>query len=163
MDLPANWHSQSGPKTCVVLSIQFPSSDHCAMLLRLWLKWRPKFFDRIGHHVILYTSSGNKHFFTKKFHCKTLPKLWTTSSNISKFWFSKSIFSVENWSTLSKKIKKYLNNVGLLDQLLLPLLALFMILVGLTVTLFCEKMLISTKCTYKIYICIDCSEMKDNF
>ena len=24
-------------------------------------------------------------------------KLWTTSSNISKFWFSKLFFSVENW------------------------------------------------------------------
>ena len=30
-----------------------------------------------------------------------LPKLWTTSSNISKFWFSKSFFSVENWANLS--------------------------------------------------------------
>ena len=28
--------------------------------------------------------------------------LWKTSSNISKFWFLKSFFSVENWSNLSQ-------------------------------------------------------------
>ena len=31
-----------------------------------------------------------------------IPKLWTTSSKISKFWFPKSFYSVVNWSNLSK-------------------------------------------------------------
>ena len=47
-----------------------------------------------------------------------LPKLWTTSLNISKFWFSKLFFSVENWFNLSKK-KHSVKNFGLGDQLLL--------------------------------------------
>ena len=33
-----------------------------------------------------------------------LPKLWTTLSNISKFWVSKSFFSIKNWSNLSSFI-----------------------------------------------------------
>ena len=40
----------------------------------------------------------NEQFFTK-WH---LPKLWTTSMNISKF--SKLLFSVQNWLNLSEKI-----------------------------------------------------------
>ena len=86
-----------------------------------------------------------------------LPKLWITSSNISKFWFSKSFFSVENWSKLSNKFFS-VKNIGIGEQLLLKvffyfeflkydivlkfaqfLSALFLILVGLTVTLFSEK------------------------
>ena len=32
-----------------------------------------------------------------------LPKLWTTFSNISKFWCAKSFINVDNWSNLFKK------------------------------------------------------------
>ena len=101
-----------------------------------------------SNHVVytIHLSSGNRHFFSKKCHCKTLPKLWTTSSNISKFWFSKSIFS-ENWLTLSKKILWTIKYFYFLKKYPI-LLALFMILVGLTVTLFGEKLLISTKCIH---------------
>ena len=59
---------------------------------------RPKFFDQVGHET-MYASSGNKHFFTKS----DLPKLWTTSTNISKFVLSKSFFCVINWLNLSEK------------------------------------------------------------
>ena len=31
---------------------------------------RPRFFDKVAHETI-YTSSGNKHFFTKTCHCQT--------------------------------------------------------------------------------------------
>ena len=44
------------------------------------------------------------------------PKLWTTASNMSKFWFSKSFFSVKNWSNLSNFFS--LKNIGLGNQLL---------------------------------------------
>ena len=37
-----------------------------------------------------------------------LPKLWTASLNISKFWFSKSYFSVENWSNFDLKVPYFL-------------------------------------------------------
>ena len=93
-----------------------------------------------------------------------LPKLWTTSSNISKFWFSKC------WKLVKSFQKKLsLKNIGLGDQLLLKkyseifyflsmyftflkcaqfLSALFIILIGLKKTLFSEKMLISNRCIW---------------
>ena len=39
-----------------------------------------------------------------------LPKLWATFSNISKFWFSKKYFSVENWSIFF--FEEYLTSSG---------------------------------------------------
>ena len=90
-----------------------------------------------------------------------LPKSWTTSLNISKFVLSKHFFCVKIWSNLSGK-KNPMKNIWLGDQLLLKnvfenfnflkfcsiLLALFIILVSLTMTRFSEKMLIFTKCTH---------------
>ena len=46
---------------------------------------RPRFFDQVGHEISIFSQNH-----------VSLPKLWTTSSNISKSVLSKSFFSVEN-------------------------------------------------------------------
>jgi hypothetical protein len=38
----------------------------CGLIVRV----RPRFFDQVGHET-MYTSSGNKHFFTKSCHHQT--------------------------------------------------------------------------------------------
>ena len=63
----------------------------------------------------MHLSSENKHFFTKSFH-HHLPKLLTSSLNISKFIVS--FFCVKKWSNLSPK-KISMKNIWLGDKLLL--------------------------------------------
>ena len=48
-----------------------------------------------------------------------LPKLWTISSNISKFVLSKSFFCVENKLNISEKKKKSVKNIWLGDEVIL--------------------------------------------
>ena len=33
-------------------------------------RFHGRFFDQVGHET-MYASSGNKHFFTKAYHCQT--------------------------------------------------------------------------------------------
>ena len=73
---------------------------------------------------------GNKHFSLNKVTVR-LTKIMNNLLKHHKFWYSKSFFSVENWPNFSKLLAQFLS-------------ALFIILVGLTMTLFREKMLIST-------------------
>ena len=109
------------------------------------------FFDQVGHKT-MYASSGNNHFFTKYCHCQTYqnydqpPQTSQNSDFQSHFSVLKLIKSFQ---------KNYLKNIGLGDQLLIQnvsknvpnfSLALFIILVGLMVALYSEKMLISTRC-----------------
>ena len=58
---------------------------------------RPRFFDQVGIKPCMHLVE-KKHFFTKS----NLPKLWTTSWNISKLVFSKSFLCVKNWLNLSE-------------------------------------------------------------
>ena len=91
-----------------------------------------------------------------------LPKLWATSSNISKFVLSKSLFCVKNWSKLSEKrfYDEYLQGDQILLIIIIFLILIFKILyfiklrpifvssvhlVSLTMTRFSEKMLIFTR------------------
>ena len=92
-----------------------------------------------------------------------LTKLWTTSSNISKFIHSKSFFRVKNWSNLSKKMfhEEYLTRRPTFIKTCFRIFqflryfisfhcaqflsAQFIIWVSLTMTRFSEKMLISTR------------------
>ena len=94
-----------------------------------------------------------------------LPKLWTTSWNISKFVLSKSFLCVKNWSNISQKksyeeystrrstfIRKCFWNFWFLRFFFWNcaqfLSALFIILVGLPMTRFSEKVIISTRCIH---------------
>ena len=94
-----------------------------------------------------------------------LPKLWTTSSKIAKFVLSKSFFGIKNQLNLSDfffceeyltRISTFINEIfwnfdfwswkmTLKVQILQSLRRLFIILVGLTMTWFCDKMLISNR------------------
>ena len=58
------------------------------LLAPLCIRVRTRFFDQIGHET-MYTSSGNKHFFTKSCHCQTYqnyeqPTQTSENSNLSK-------------------------------------------------------------------------------
>ena len=92
-----------------------------------------------------------------------LPKLWTTSSKFAKFVLSKSSFGIKIQSNLfwiffceeyltrrSTFINKIFWNFDFESTLFLKcaqfLSALFIIMVGLTMALFSEKVLISHKC-----------------
>ena len=38
-------------------------------ILHIFLRYRPRFFDQVGHQTP-YASMGNEHFFTKQCHCQ---------------------------------------------------------------------------------------------
>ena len=65
------------------------------------IRYCQKFFFDLGMkpHMHLVKLS----IFSWLMSLSGLPKLWATSSNISKFWFSKLFFIVENWSNPFKK------------------------------------------------------------
>ena len=63
-------------------------------------RYHQRFFVWVGLEIA-YAHSGNKYFFTKWCHLQTA-KLQTTSLKISKFWFSKSFFSLKNQCNLSE-------------------------------------------------------------
>ena len=91
-----------------------------------------RFFDQVGHET-MYASSGNKPFFTKSCHRLTYQNYEQpprTSQN--------SVFQ-SHFSVLK---------IGRIVPIFFSLKALFIILVGLTVTLFSEKRLISTRCIH---------------
>ena len=85
-----------------------------------------------------------------------LPKLWTTLSKISKFWVSKLFFIHKSWSPnqifftenffwrCSTNFRHWKMTLKL--RILISLTRLFIILVSLRMSLFSEKMLISSRC-----------------
>ena len=81
----------------------------------------------------MYASSGNKHFFTKSCHRQTYQNYEQPPQTSQNSDFQ-SHFSVLK--------------IGRIVPIFFSLKALFIILVGLTVTLFSEKRLISTRCIH---------------
>ena len=79
---------------------------------------RPRFFDQVGRET-MYSSSGNKHFFTKSCHHQTY----------------------QNYEQSRQKLGTILEN----KVFLRCSRRLFIILVSLMMTWFSEKMLISTR------------------
>ena len=69
-------------------------------------RYRSRFFLCKPHmKPLTYSFSGNKYFFHQYKSSSDLPKLSTTSSKISKFWFSKLFFIIENQWHLKKTMK----------------------------------------------------------
>ena len=126
------------------------------LLWNLYFSFLSRFFVHLAHWTtIILCTYWKSSFFLYIMSLSDLTK--TASSKILKFWLSKSILYVKNHPNLSKNIS--LNNIILCALFLLLtffdhviflkcaqfLLALLIILVGLTMTWYIEKIMISTK------------------
>ena len=110
---------------------------------------RPRFFDQVGHEISIFSQNH-----------VNLPKLWTTSSNISKSVLSKSFFCFKNWLNLFKKNNLYeeywTKRPNDLEILIFKILYFSKIVPNFcwlcswfwTMTRFIEKMFISSSCIH---------------
>ena len=125
-------------------------------LLGIYIRDCPRFFDQVGHQTI-YACIENKCFFTKSCHCQTYQNYEQPPQSLQNLYFQSHF--------LASKIKgifliffSSVKNIRLGDQLLLMnffwklkyfvfwkcaqfFSPLFIILVGLTMTWYCEKCL----------------------
>ena len=132
------------------------SQLHCRVQ-DLHNRYHPRFFDQIGHQT---TSAciENKHFFTKSCHCQTYQptkngpifRKQSTSkfskNAINKSWSPNLIFFTEK--NQKDSIDFWCSKMTLNVRILQSLRRLFIILVGLTMTWFIEKMLIFNICRH---------------
>ena len=104
---------------------------------------RPRFFDQVGHET-MYASRGNKHFFTKLCHRQTYQNYEKPPQTSQNLYFKiGQIFPKKNQKD---SVDFWCWRITLQVRILQSLRRLFMILVGLMMTWFSEKILISTRC-----------------
>ena len=113
-----------------------------------WLRYRPIFFDQIGHQTTS-ASIGNKHYFTISCHCQTYQptkngpifRKQSTSkfskNAINKSWSPNLIFFTEK--NQKDSIDFWCSKMTLNVRILQSLRRLFIILVGLTMTWYSEN------------------------
>ena len=61
-----------------------PSTSRCTIRWEPFYRYRPRFFDQVGHQTT-YASMGNKQFFTKSYHCQTYQNYQQSRQNLDQF------------------------------------------------------------------------------